>query len=134
MQLLTEYLLYNRKENDMADVKVLMKLENKSSRQPTWVHVCYVDKELYENYKATTQQQLNEALKNWAEKTFNKKSVPVSTVQDFAKLKLLVKAHYKTAYPDVYRDSPTDRQGWMRVWVTDMMKEGVKNVSRKESI
>lgn len=118
----------------MADVKVLMKLENKSSKQPTWVHVCYVDKELYEKYKATAKYPLNEALKKWAELTFNKKNVPVSTTQDFAKLKLLVKDYYKTEYPDVYRDSPTDRQGWMRVWVTDMMKEGVKNVSREESV
>lgn len=111
----------------MADVKVLMKLANKRTKRPTWVHVCYVDRELYEKYKATAHIQLNEALKSWAEFTFHKKDVPVTTVQDFANLKLLVKDHYKTAYPDVYRDSPTDRQGWMRVWVTDMMKEGVKN-------
>lgn len=111
----------------MASAKVLMKLENKSSRHPTWVHVCYVDKELYERYKATTKKQLNEALKSWAELTFNKKNVPVSTIQDFSKLKLMVKDYYKTEYPDLYRDSNTDRQGWMRVWVTDMMKEGLKN-------
>lgn len=122
----------------MATTKILIKLQNKSAKQPKWVHVCYVDRDLFEAYKKhlgkSPERTLNDELERWARQTLGEKDIKVSTVQEFLKLKTLVKDYYKNLYPSVYIDSPTDRQGWMRVWVTDMLKEGAKNVSRKKSV
>ena len=41
-------------------------------------------------------------------------------------LKGLVKNFYKRAHPELYIDSPTDRQGWLRVWLTKKIKEELK--------
>jgi hypothetical protein len=98
-----------------------------------WVHVCYVDsqlhKEILEKYPAFGNQ-FNELLSRWCMEDFQVR-LNMTTWEDLLLLRELVKKHYKDAYPDIYNPSETDRQGWMRVWVTKKMKEEIYG---KESV
>lgn len=99
--------------------KLVIKLEN------GWAHMCYVPSELYQAWKDKTQTTFcdwNETLTHWVKEDFNK-AIQVETVTEFKELKTLVKEYYRVTYPDVYLDQPTDRQGWLRVWVIKKMKE-----------
>lgn len=113
----------------MNIAKVMIKLTNEGNE--AWTHLCYVDKNLYVKYAAERKKKyhelmLNDALESWAKQTL-KKSVVLLTTEDLAELKALVKTHYKKKYPELFINSGTDRQGWMRVWVTEMMEEELKN-------
>ncbi len=113
----------------MNIAKVMIKLTNEGNE--AWTHLCYVDKSLYAKYAAERKKKyhelmLNSALEIWAEHTL-KKSIKVLTTEDLAELKALVKTYYKKKYPELFVSSVTDRQGWMRVWVTEMMEEEIKN-------
>lgn len=114
-----------------TDSKLLIKLRNTATNKPVWVHICYIDKELYSLFKQKEEEEgisLNERLSVWVNRTFDKEDFSVNTLKDFSKLKQLVKDYYKKEYPEVYRESPTDRQGWMRVWITSMIKEDIDSV------
>lgn len=113
----------------MNIAKVMIKLADEN--REVWTHLCYVDKSLYAKYSAKRKKKLgeimiNSALESWAEQTL-KKSLKVETPEDLVKLKALVKTHYQKKYPELFISSGTDRQGWMRVWATEMMEEEIKN-------
>lgn len=100
--------------------KLVIKLEHTG-----WVHMCYVPSELYQAWKEQTQTTFcdwGDTLTRWVKEDFNA-DVQAGTVLGFNEVKMLVKKHYKDTYPDVYLDQPTDRQGWLRVWVIKKMKE-----------
>lgn len=110
----------------MADLeKMLIKVVNEENDKPEWTHLSYVDSKLYTRLmdeKHLETSDLNDLLSRWAKEDFNA-SLSMSSKNDILILKHLVKDFYKRAHPELYIDSPTDRQGWLRVWLTRKIKE-----------
>ena len=112
-------------EGTSALIKVLIKLHNDQDNTNKWVHLCYIPKELYDVYTTTKSQEfinLNETLSRWAKEDFEEE-FSIITAEDLDKLKSLIKEFCKNTYPDVYLEQSTDRQGWLRVWISKKMKE-----------
>lgn len=112
----------------MADTKLLLKISNPEDNGEKWVHLCYVDTDIYEEFikSQSSDTSLNDILSSWCKEDFGV-TLPLQTTEALATFRMLVKNHYRTTYPDVFRDSETDRQGWTRIWVTNKMKEAVEN-------
>ena len=102
-------------------IKLLLKLSapDKGSR---WMHLCYINRELHVTYSKKFGHLNNNSLSRWGKQDFGV-DMEVCTVEDLDKLKALVKAYYSEKYPEVYYDSTTDHQGWLRLWITNKMKE-----------
>lgn len=113
---------------DTIDTKVLLKIENDTGYK--WVHLCYVDTKIYEEFKKFCSGDLNKSLSDWCREDFNTE-LQVKSSEDLQRLKDLLKEYYQKIYPELYRDSRTDRQGWIRVWVTDKMRKAVQNIGEE---
>lgn len=113
----------------MSDLtKVLIKVVNEATDQIEWTHISYVDDTLYKRFmeeKGLQTTDLNQVLSRWAKEDFNI-DTQMSCKRDIEILKYLVKDFYKRAHPELYIDSPTDRQGWLRVWISKKIKEELK--------
>ena len=111
-------------------IKFLVKVLNEDTDKLSWEHLCYAPKELYLKFlrvKGLERFQMADFVSSWAREDFNIE-LPISTYRDIAILRELVLDKYSNAYPHLLRKSETDRQGWMRVWVsTHMEKELQKN-------
>lgn len=93
-----------------------------------WVHLCYVPEELCRTYKEEKPEDfynLNATLARWAKADFGEE-LSVEKVEDLDTLKSLIREFCKKVYPDIYLEQATDRQGWLRVWVTKKMKEDLQ--------
>lgn len=117
----------------MGDVKILIKLQKLSPitrvYHPYWTHLCYIDEELYKRFldeKKMATVDLNQIISKWCKEDFGINLV-VNKQEDLDSLKSVVKAHYESFYPELYRESKTDRQGWVRIWITKKMKEELKH-------
>ena len=87
-----------------------------------WVHFCYVNPLLKRAFddECNKSGYLNiEWLNKWSKAQFGLK---VDTWEDLEKLKEAIRASYKDIYPEIFVDSPTDNQGWLRIWYTQNMK------------
>lgn len=103
--------------------KILIKISEGNTNK--WIHLCYIPESLYEAYRTQLPDHLlnlNETLSKWAKEDFDV-DLAVTEAEGLETLKSLVKEHYKQAYPDVYLEQTTDRQGWLRVWIVKKMKE-----------
>lgn len=108
--------------------KVILKIRDPQSNTHKWIHLCYIPQALFEEYRKATQQgftNLNETLARWAKEDFNEE-LSVETAAELDKLKTLVKQHYKQLYSEIYLEQTTDRQGWLRVWITKKIREELK--------
>ena len=113
------------KDIKSKSIKMVIKVSDPVIGGVHWVHLCYVERELYLQYLKEmdiTSNDLNEVLSRWVKENF-KIDLPIKSVKDLEVLRNFVKDYYKQTYPDLYIESPTDNQGWMRVWVTKRMKE-----------
>lgn len=66
-----------------------------------------------------------DCVSRWAKEDFNI-DLPMSTYKDIAILRELVLDKYSNAYPHLVRKTETDRQGWMRVWVSNHMERDLQ--------
>lgn len=108
--------------------KVLIKVVNESHDRIEWTHISYIDEGLYKRFleeKNIETSDMNDYLSRWAKEDFNIE-LSMSSKNDIRVLKELVKDFYHRAHPELYIESPTDRQGWLRVWITRKMKEELK--------
>lgn len=106
------------------DAKILLKITDTETKTSRWIHLCYADETVYNDYilQNPDSSYMNEVLSRWCKEDFNQ-DLSMNSIEDVATLKGLVKELYREKYPEVYRDSDTDRQGWLRLWVTSKMKE-----------
>lgn len=102
-------------------IKLLVKIST-SEQEPKWVHLCYINRDLHNNYTDECEHINNESLSRWCKEDFGI-DMEVRTTEDLDKLRSMVKGYYSQKYPDIYQESNTDHQGWFRVWVTNKMKE-----------
>lgn len=94
-----------------------------------WVHFCYVPTELKQRFDEkvnTKNQSLDTWIRIWAKEDFG-----YDKMEDYVhleQLKKAVKLKFKIEFPEVYVDSDSDRQGWLRIWLSRHMREEIKNV------
>lgn len=111
--------------------KILIKLKNSinSSGNCEWRHLCYVDKDLLDSYLTNTNKtmvDMNKAIVDWYKQDFHK-DLKLNTRKGMEELRNTIKGYYKERYPELYQESATDRQGWVRVWVTQKIKETISD-------
>ena len=117
------------------DANILLKINDAETDTSKWVHLCYADENLYNTYlflQSDEYKCMNPTLSAWAKEDFNV-DLSMDSIEDIATLKKLVKEAYREKYPEIYRDSPTDRQGWLRIWVNNKMKEAIDNANRRKN-
>lgn len=117
----------------MEDAKILLKIKDPEIDGAfKWVHLCYADESIYAEYLAIQDRDscINPTLSRWIQEDYGVE-LPMESLEDIAALKQLVKADCKEKYPEIFRDSPTDRQGWLRLWVNKHMQEEVTNAGRE---
>lgn len=114
--------------------KVIVKtLSNIKPRDETksdiiWIHVCYMDTTLYLQflkYFEITRASISTYIAKWVLNDFGI-DLTMAQQNDYAILRELVKDRYKKANPKIYYDSMIDRQGWLRVWLTDHFEKELK--------
>lgn len=118
---------------DAISTKLLLKIQDvtKTPIEFRWVHLCYVDTEVYEEFCETLEpyenydDEFNGILSRWCAEEFGI-NLKMNTQEDLNALKELIKNLYRERYPEVYRDSKTDRQGWIRIWVTQKMRKEIE--------
>lgn len=108
--------------------KILVKVKDLNSLK--WIHLCYIDSDLWQEFlQDSTSEGLNQLLADWCQEDF-KVQLPMATAADIATLKELIRSHYEKQYPEIFLESKTDRQGWIRVWFTQKVK-GAINVRKQ---
>lgn len=115
--------------------KIVLKVLNTERDKIEWVHVSYMDRNLYNRFVQENDlkySDLNDYFSRWAKEDFNI-TLSMSSTNDIKVLKKLVRGYYKRAHPEIFIDSTTDRQGWMRMWLTRKIKEELK-IYGEESI
>lgn len=120
----------------MALKKVLIKVINDETDKAVWEHVSYVDEKLYKYFLKKMDCSTSEFadwLSKWVKQDFNAE-LSMTHKNDILILKKLVKDRYKKSHAQLFIDSSTDRQGWVRVWVTRKIMEELKEYNKKIEI
>lgn len=105
-------------------IKFLVKVLDENTDKVSWEHICYAPRELYLQFlkkKGLERSQMADYVARWAKEDFNVE-LAMTTSKDIQILRELVLDKYKSAYPHLMRQTDTDRQGWMRVWVSNHME------------
>ena len=105
----------------MDNIKLLVKLST-DDNESKWTHLCYIDRDLHNNYTDECEHINKESLSRWCKEDFGV-DMKIDTAKDLDKLRSMVKGYYSEKYPEIYQESVTDHQGWFRMWVTNKMKE-----------
>lgn len=114
---------------DQPLIKFLVKVLDENTDKLSWEHLCYAPRELYLKFVKhfdLERFQMADFVARWAKEDFNI-DLPMSTMKDIAILRELVTDKYSSVYPHIVRKYHTDRQGWMRIWVTNHMERDLKN-------
>lgn len=112
--------------NDL--IKFLVKVLNENTDKLSWEHICYAPRELYLRFlkeKGLERFQMADCVARWAREDFNI-DLSMSTYKDIVILRELVLDKYSNAYPHLVRKTETDRQGWVRVWVSNHMERDLQ--------
>jgi hypothetical protein len=104
----------------VAMKKIHIKLFDGRRNQNFWFHFCYIQRELWDEFKERFKVgNMDAQIKLWIAQDFG---LVVLHMNDLHEVKNLIKERYSELYPDIYLESEGDRQGWVRVWLTDKMK------------
>ena len=88
-----------------------------------WVHFCYVfpaEWSLYRKLKLPVPYCIDK----WSIDDFR---AGVTSWRDLEILRRNIKRVYQERYPELYVDSPTDYQGWIRLWFVEKTKKELEN-------
>lgn len=107
------------------DSKVFVKVYDNTHNNYRWIHLCYVNTSLLNQFMLENPEvNMCARLEEWFQRDFGR-SMSLLTAGDVKAMKDQVREMYRGKYPDLFRDSYSDRQGWFRVWVTKNMSEEV---------
>jgi hypothetical protein len=98
---------------------------------PIWSHFCYVPSDIknrFDNLVNTQNFLTNYWVALWAHSEFD--LFQIDTPESIQTLKETIKNKYRERYPELYVDSNTDKQGWLRVWYTENMEKELKEIGR----
>jgi len=113
----------------MKLAKILLRVLDEKNDVLEYTHFCYVSETLLnvflEKFKCG-RIDLTDYIIKWCEEDFAM-NLPMSKKRDIIILRELIKDRISRAHPHLYLASKTDRQGWVRVWLsTHMEKELTK--------
>lgn len=114
-------------------VKLVIKVLDNTDQKVKWVHLCYLQQDLYElfcNRNNYHPADFNDIISRWCKEDFEM-DTSMSSTKDIYILKAVIKDYYRRAHPEIYVDNAIDRQGWLRVWMTRKMKEDLNLYARK---
>lgn len=106
-------------------IKFLLKVLDENQDRMVWEHLCYAPKDLYLKFlkeKDIERYEMADFIQLWAKEDFNI-DLPMTTAKDVVILRELILDKYSSVYPHLMRKSPTDHQGWVRVWVSTHMEK-----------
>jgi hypothetical protein len=104
----------------VAVKKIQLRLFDGRRNQNFWFHFCYIPRELWIQCKDTLGiANLDSQVKLWINQDFG---LDIVHMDDMYKVKQCIKDMYSKRYPEVFLDSDSDRQGWVRVWLTEKIK------------
>lgn len=114
----------------MADMmtKVKIKVVDDATDQFLWFHFCYMKSEVYYEFLTKlgiTRSDLAGYISRWVEDDFGYKT-SMTHSNDILVARKLIMEFYHKAYPYFFRETITDRQGWVRAWLTKHMEEELK--------
>ncbi len=109
----------------------LQKIQVKVNREgkDQWVHFCYVPGDIKERFDKEVNKEgmlTPHWILKWAVEDFG--TDKLETWDDLERLKAQIKEKYKTEYPELYIESNTDNQGWLRVWYKNHMDKELKEI------
>ena len=106
----------------MALHKVTIKLYNDLDRTQAWVHFCYVNDKVYLKFNnmCSCRRTRTEWIRYWIKKDFN---LFLTSINELNLAKDAIRDSFKAEYPELFLSSLTDRQGWIRVWLTKKIEE-----------
>lgn len=109
-------------------IKFLLKVLDEDRDKLVWEHLCYAPRELYLKFlthMGIERFEMADFVAQWAKEDFNI-DLPMTTYKDILILRELVIDKYSSTYPHLLRKSDTDRQGWVRVWVSTHMERDLR--------
>lgn len=109
--------------------KVKIKVVNDRKDVFEWVHLCYIEENLYLRFLkkvGCTRKEFSAYISKWVNEEFNYKTLMLNST-DIVIIKKLIQDKYKRVYPHIYIESNSiDKQAWTRVWLTQKMEEELK--------
>lgn len=100
--------------------KIQLKLFDGRRNQNFWFHFCYIPMDIWEKYQSKYKvNNMDVQIKEWIKQDFG---FDVTHMIDLDKAKDCIKKKYAKAYPQVFLQADSDRQGWTRVWLTEKIK------------
>ena len=102
-------------------LKISLKVLLPNNKTEYWSHFCYVDVALKTKFNAFTDTPMKDWVIRWSRKDFNMPDL--DTTKDLDKLKSKIRHTYAQLFPTIYRQMETDRQGWVRIWLSDHIRE-----------
>lgn len=101
--------------------KIQIRAFDRRRNQNSWFHFCYVPKDVWERYREySLASNLDAQVKAWLKQDFN---LDIVYMDDIYEAKELIKKLYAEAYPHLYLQGDSDRQGWTRVWLTEKINK-----------
>lgn len=114
-------------------IKLGLKVYDGDSNKVKWVHLCYLDRGLWEGFSNkfnATKEDMAGYLADWALEDFNI-NLSMSTKTDLAILRELVKDRYEQLYPLFKNEFSRDMHGWTRIWITQRIEREMRKHVRK---
>ena len=100
--------------------KIQLTLFDGRRNQNYWFHFCYIPMDIWEQYQSKYKvNNMDVQIKEWIKQDFG---LDVTHMMDLDKAKDYIKKKYAEAYPQVFLQADSDRQGWTRVWLTEKIK------------
>lgn len=115
--------------------KLSVKVYDDAYNKVKWIHVCYIDKNLWESFAKrfdVAKEDFAGYLVDWALEDFNI-NLSMSTKTDLAILKELVKDRYEQLYPLFKNEFLKDVHGWTRIWVSQRIEKELRKHERTNS-
>ena len=98
-----------------------------------WMHFCYVNKELYLSFLELMdcdRADLTQFFSKWLKEEFCI-DLGMTKRRDIEVLKEIIRDKYRRAHPHLFIEGTTDRQGWLRIWVSEHMEKEIKRCRKK---
>jgi hypothetical protein len=102
----------------MALHKVTVKLYDDVDRTQDWIHFCYIDTAMYNKFNkrlCSFRKTRTDWIREWLKNDFN---LPFKSRDELNLAKDAIRDSFKSEYPELFLASLSDRQGWVRVWMT----------------
>lgn len=113
-----------------ATRKIMLKVDR--GGDVVWVHLCYVNPEIFEVFlevTGTKQRQMVKWVTRWTEEDFNW-VIDFTEYSHIKLLKELVIDKYRRVYPHLYYNNAVDTHGWMRCWISEKMGKEIRRNDR----